>query len=199
MSKSTLFVYGSMMKGMVHHNKLAAMVKEIKPASCEGVLYRLPVGYPVMMEGAGAVKGELLTLNSFKDIIKIIDEFEGYSATTPDKSSNLRVEKPVLVDGAKKPSMSFVYLLNPLKLPKDATRIESGDYKEVMAAQPPLSNQLSDSQKRYILKLGASSGRDIVPINLDIYRDLLNKGLIVDKGRRLALTNLGFDVYKYLA
>ena len=49
-----------------------------------------------------------------------------------------------------------------------------------------------------ILKLGASSGRDIVPINLDIYRDLLNKGLIVDKGRRLALTNLGFDVYKYL-
>jgi gamma-glutamylcyclotransferase (GGCT)/AIG2-like uncharacterized protein YtfP len=199
MSKSTLFVYGSMMKGMVHHNKLAAMVKEIKPASCEGVLYRLPVGYPVMMEGAGAVKGELLTLNSFKDIIKIIDEFEGYSATTPDKSLNLRVEKPVLVDGAKKPSMSFVYLLNPLKLPKDATRIESGDYKEVMAAQPPLSNQLSDSQKRYILKLGASSGRDIVPINLDIYRDLLNKGLIVDKGRRLALTNLGFDVYKYLA
>ena len=68
-----------------------------------------------------------------------------------------------------------------------------------MAAQPPLSNKLSDSQKRYILKLGASSGRDIVPINLDIYRDLLNKGLIVDKGRRLALTNLGFDVYKYLA
>jgi gamma-glutamylcyclotransferase (GGCT)/AIG2-like uncharacterized protein YtfP len=199
MSKSTLFVYGSMMKGMVHHNKLAAMVKEVKPASCEGVLYRLPVGYPVMVEGPGTVKGELLTLNSFKDIIKIIDEFEGYSATTPDKSLNLRVEKPVLVDGAKKPSTSFVYVLNPVKLPKEATRIESGDYREVMTVQPPLSNQLSDSQKRYILKLGASSGRDIVPINLDIYRDLLNKGLIVDKGRRLALTNLGFDVYKYLA
>ncbi len=28
---------------------------------------------------------------------------------------------------------------------------------------------------------------------------LLNKGLIVDKGRRLALTNLGIDVYRYLA
>jgi gamma-glutamylcyclotransferase (GGCT)/AIG2-like uncharacterized protein YtfP len=199
MSKSTLFVYGSMMKGMVHHNKLAAMVKEIKPASTEGALYRLPVGYPVMVEGQGTVKGELLTLNSFKDIIKIIDEFEGFSPTNPDKSLNFRVEKPVLVDGAKKPSTSFLYFLNPAKLPKDATRIESGDYREVMAAQPPLSNQLSDSQKRYILKLGASSGRDIVPINLDIYRDLLNKGLIVDKGRRLALTNLGFDVYKYLA
>ena len=199
MSKSTLFVYGSLMKGMVHHNKLAAMVKEIKPASCEGALYRLPVGYPEMVEGEGQVRGELITLNNFKDIIKIIDEFEGYSLTTPDKSLHLRVEKPVLVDGAKKPVTSFVYVLNPLKLPKEAVKIESGDYRSIMTAQPPLSSQLSESQKRYILKLGASSGRDIVPINLDIYRDLLNKGLIVDKGRRLALTNLGFDVYKYLA
>jgi gamma-glutamylcyclotransferase (GGCT)/AIG2-like uncharacterized protein YtfP len=199
MSKNTLFVYGSLMQGMVHHNKLAAMVKEIKPATCEGVLYRLAVGYPALVEGPGVVKGELLNLNSFKEIIKIIDEFEGFSPTVPEKSLHLRLEKPILVEGAKKPSNSFVYVLNPLKLPKDAVKIESGDYRASMAAQPPLSNQLSDSQKRYILKLGASSGRDIVPINLDIYRDLLNKGLIVDKGRRLALTNLGFDVYKYLA
>jgi gamma-glutamylcyclotransferase (GGCT)/AIG2-like uncharacterized protein YtfP len=199
MSKNTLFVYGSLMQGMVHHNKLAAMVKEIKPATCEGVLYRLAVGYPALVEGAGVVKGELLALNNFKEIIKIIDEFEGYSATVPEKSLHLRLEKPILAEGAKKPSNSFVYILNPVKLPKDAVKIESGDYRSSMAAQPPLSNQLSDSQKRYILKLGASSGRDIVPINLDIYRDLLNKGLIVDKGRRLALTNLGFDVYKYLA
>ena len=199
MSKNTLFVYGSMMKGMVHHNKLAAMVKDLKPATVEGVLYRLPVGYPAMVDGQGTVKGELLTLNNFKDIIKILDEFEGYSATTPEKSLYLRVEKPLLVEGAKKPVTSFVYVLNPIKLPREATVIESGDYRSTMAANPPLSFQLTDSQKRYILKLGASSGRDIVPINLDIYRDLLNKGLIVDKGRRLALTNLGFDVYKYLA
>jgi gamma-glutamylcyclotransferase (GGCT)/AIG2-like uncharacterized protein YtfP len=199
MSKSTLFVYGSLMSGMVHHNKVAALVKEIKPGSCQGVLYRLPVGYPVMVEGEGIVKGEVLTLNNFKDIIKILDEFEGYSPTTPDKSLHLRVEKLINVEGAKKPSTSFTYVLNPTRLPREATKIETGDYRSTMVAQPPLSMQLTDSQKRYILKLGASSGRDIVPINLDIYRDLLNKGLIVDKGRRLALTNLGFDVYKYLA
>jgi gamma-glutamylcyclotransferase (GGCT)/AIG2-like uncharacterized protein YtfP len=199
MSKSTLFVYGSLMKGMVHHGKVAALVKEIKPASCEGTLFRLPVGYPSMLEGQGSVKGELFTLNNFKDIIKILDEFEGFSPTNPEKSLYMRVEKPVLVDGAKKPTVSFVYVLNPTKLPKDAVVIESGDYRASIVTQPPLSTQLSDSQKRYILKLGASSGRDIVPINLDIYRDLLNKGLIVDKGRRLALTNLGIDVYRYLA
>lgn len=199
MSKSTLFVYGSLMKGMVHHNKVASFVKDIKVATCEGTLFRLPVGYPTMVDGPGVVKGELLTLDKFKDILMILDEFEGFSPTNPDKSLYNRVEKPISVEGAKKPSNSFVYVLNKSRLPKDAVVIESGDYRQVMANQPPLSSQLTDSQKRYILKLGASSGRDIVPINLDIYRDLLNKGLIVDKGRRLALTNLGIDVYRYLA
>ena len=199
MSKSTLFVYGSMMKGMVHHNKVAAMVKEVKPGTCEGTLYRLPVGYPAMVEGPGVVKGELLTLNNFKDLIKILDEFEGFSLTTPEKSLYMRVEKPITLEVGKKPVTSFVYVLNNLKLPKESTVIDSGDYRASMQVQPPLSNLLTGSQKRYILKLGASSGRDIVPINLDIYRDLLNKGLIIDKGRRLALTNLGIDVYRYLA
>lgn len=199
MSKNTLFVYGSLMKGMVHHNKVAALVKEIRPALCEGSLYRLPVGYPAMVEGPGTVHGELLTLNSFKDIIKLLDEFEGFSPSNPDKSLYLRIEKPVMFEPGKKGVTSFVYVLNKTKLPKEATLIDSGNYRSAMATQPPLSTQLSESQKRYILKLGASSGRDIVPINLDIYRDLLNRGLIVDKGRRLALTNLGAEVYRYLA
>ncbi len=199
MSKNTLFVYGSLMQGMVHHSKIAGMVKDIKPATCEGVLYRLPVGYPAMLEGAGTVKGEVFTLENFKEIIKILDEFEGYSMQIPEKSLYVRQEKPIMVEGAKKPTNTQVYLLNPLKLPKDAKVIENGDYKASMAAQSPLPLLLSESQKKYILKLGASSGRDIVPINLDIYRDLLSKGLIVDKGRRLALTNLGSEVFRFLA
>jgi gamma-glutamylcyclotransferase (GGCT)/AIG2-like uncharacterized protein YtfP len=199
MSKNTLFVYGSLMKGMVHHNKIAPALKDVKPASCQGLLYRLPVGYPAMVEGEGTVRGELLTLNNFKELIAVLDEFEGHSPTNPEKSLYVRTEKQIQVDGAKKPTTSFVYILNKTKLPKEAHLIETGDYRAILASQPPLSAQLTDSQKRYILKLGASSGRDIVPINLDIYRDLLNKGLIVDKGRRLALTNLGIDVYRYLA
>jgi len=187
------------MKGMVHHNKLSSVVKDCKPASCQGQLYRLPVGYPAMVEGEGSVRGELLTLTNFKEVIALLDEFEGYSPTNPEKSLYMRMEKQIQVDGGKKPTTSFVYVLNRLKLPKEATLIPSGDYREILTVQPPLATHLSDSQKRYILKLGASSGRDIVPINLDIYRDLLNKGLIVDKGRRLALTNLGIDVYRFLA
>jgi gamma-glutamylcyclotransferase (GGCT)/AIG2-like uncharacterized protein YtfP len=186
------------MKGMVHFDKLASLVTQAKPATCQGTLYRLAVGYPAMVEGTGTVKGELLTLESFKDIINIIDEFEGYSVQNPEKSLCQRVEREVkFEDGTSE--MAWVYLLNPDKLPKDAKLIESGNYRSSLEAQKPLPMLLNESQKKYILKLGASSGRDIVPINLDIYRDLLNKGLIVDKGRRLALTNLGFEVFKFLA
>src|SRR5437868_13358764 len=112
MSKNTLFVYGSLMTGMVHAGKVSNFVKEVKPGTCEGTLYRLPVGYPAMVEGPGTVKGELLTLNNFKDIIKLLDEFEGYSPQNPEKSLHVRMEKPVLVDGAKKTVNSFVYVLN---------------------------------------------------------------------------------------
>lgn len=199
MTKSSIFFYGSFMTGMVHHNKVAAFVKEVKPAKTLGALYRLPAGYPAMLDGTNPVKGELATLNNFKDIIKLLDEFEGFSPTNPEKSLYNRVEKEIEVEGGKKPVTAFVYVLNPSKLPKEATIVESGDFRAIMGQNPPLPTLLSESQKRYILKLGASSGRDIVPINLDIYRDLLNKGLIVDKGRRLALTNLGIEVYRFLA
>jgi gamma-glutamylcyclotransferase (GGCT)/AIG2-like uncharacterized protein YtfP len=157
------------------------------------------VGYPALTEGEAVVRGELLTLDNFKEVIKIIDEFEGFSIQNPEKSLYWRVEKPVLVEGGKKTITTQVYFINPAKLPKDAKPIEGGDYRSNMAVQTPLPMLLNESQKKYILKLGASSGRDIVPINLDIYRDLLNKGLIVDKGRRLALTNLGIEVFRYLA
>lgn len=197
MVKNALFVYGSLMTGMVHHNKIQSFVKEARPATTEGTLYCLPVGYPTLLDGTSTVHGELMVLENFKDIIHILDEFEGYSATNPEKSLYIRQERQVTVDGQV--NTAQVYMLNPAKLPKDAVLIEGGNWKELFSKKPPLSMQLTDSQKKYILKLGASSGRDIVPINLDIYRDLLNKGLIIDKGRRLALTNLGFDVYKFLA
>lgn len=199
MSKSAIFVYGSLMKGMVHHSKVASFVKESHQASTTGVLYRLPSGYPAMVEGDGTVRGELLELDNFSEIIKLLDEFEGFSQTNPAKSLHMRAEKQVVVDGSSDPIVAYTYLLNEKKLPKDAQRIDSGDGHENFKANPPLEASLSESQKKYIIKLGGSSGRDIVPINLDIYRDLLNRGLIIDKGRRLALTSLGAEVFRYLS
>ena len=64
---------------------------------------------------------------------------------------------------------------------------------------PPLPQTLSDRQRSYVLKLGAVKGRDIIPIqDLTLYRELMKLELIVDKGRRLALSSLGKEVYKHL-
>lgn len=61
-----------------------------------------------------------------------------------------------------------------------------------------LSINLSNEQKQYLAKLKSATGRQVVPINLRLYRELLNLDLIVDKGRRLALSKLGNEVIRFL-
>jgi hypothetical protein len=127
----------------------------------------------------------------------LLDEFHGYSAKTPDKGLFQRVlTQTVLADGTTVEAQ--FYAANPLKLSKTARLIEAGAWQEDLSSNPPLTTVLTERQKTYICKLGASSGRDIVPINLDLYRELMSRGLIVDKGRRLALTKLGQEVFHFL-
>jgi hypothetical protein len=73
-----------------------------------------------------------------------------------------------------------------------------GDWKSLLLNQANLLDKLTERQKTYIQRLGASLGREIVPIDLPLYRELMNLELIVDKGRRLALSKLGQEVYRYL-
>lgn len=62
-----------------------------------------------------------------------------------------------------------------------------------------LKTDLTEKQKDYILRLGRVSGREIIPIDLPLYRELMNLEIIVDKGRRLALSKLGHEIYRYLS
>ena len=88
---------------------------------------------------------------------------------------------------------------NIATLSKNAERIEGGEWKQSLQKMPPLPEILTEKQKSYVVKLGSAKGRDIVPINdLSLYRELMKLELIVDKGRRLALSSLGKDVYNHL-
>ena len=101
--------------------------------------------------------------------------------------------RPIAIEQAQ------VYIFNPKKLSKNAELITGGLWKESLTLNPPLTQQLTEKQKTYVLKLGSAKGRDIVPINdLTLYRELMKLELIVDKGRRLALSSLGKDVYNHL-
>lgn len=198
-SRVSLFVYGSFCQDMVHYKKIADYVISSQPASAKGSVYRLQVGYPVYVNGGdNDVEGYLVELEAPDLLLKILDEFHGFSPITPEKSLYWKADIKVRTrDGVERDAL--VYALNPSKLPKSALLIKDGRWRESLKTQPALTQSLSDRQITYVKKLGSTTGRDIVPIDLDLYRELMKLDLIVDKGRRLALTKLGREVYRYLA
>jgi len=93
---------------------------------------------------------------------------------------------------------AIVYFLNEEKLPNTAKYISDGQWEKDLEVFPPIPKVLTERQKNYIQRLGQSSGRDIIPIDLSLYRELMKMELVIDKGRRIALTKLGQEVYRYL-
>jgi gamma-glutamylcyclotransferase (GGCT)/AIG2-like uncharacterized protein YtfP len=199
MTTTRFFVYGSLCEGMVHFSKIQSFIESSVPAQIRATAYRLKVGFPVLVNiGADIVPGHLLEIKSSDLLIGLLDEFFGFSVLDPAKSLYLREESIVAVDGGGL-EKAWVYFLNPAKLPVGATVIQGGDWKKSLEEAPALTEKLSERQKSYITKLGGSSGREIVPIDLQLYRELMNLELIVDKGRRLALSKLGHEVFRHLA
>lgn len=198
-SEMNIFVYGALAHGNIHFSKFFKEEQITSGVYIKGSAYRLEVGYSAVSLQAGddSIEGELITCPKSDLLLSLLDEFQGFSFKTPEKSLFLRMETDVYLDDdtTKK---AYVYSLNPLKIPKTAKLIESGNWRRDLADQPPLTDVLKEREKDYIRRLGNTSGRDIVPIQLDLYRGLMNMGLIVDKGRRLALSKLGKEVFRYL-
>ena len=196
-TEARFFVYGSLTQGLVHFKKIRDFVLSCQPAQIQASAFRLKVGYPVLVEGGeDFVQGELLSLNAPELLIQLLDQFHGYLQDHFEKCLYWR--KEVKVQTSEGLVSAWTYFLNPKHLPKTAKVIEHGDWKTSLTAEPALTDKLSEKQKAYILKLGKTTGREIVPIDLALYRELMNLEIIVDKGRRLALSKLGHEVYRYL-
>lgn len=192
-----VFVYGSMTEGMVHFGKIQNAIASAQEAEICGAAYRLKVGYPIILkEGQDWVPGQMVELKSPDLMLGLLDEFYGFSSLDPQKSLHFR-EKVQVKLGNGEAAECWVYFLNPKKLPSSATKISSTDWVLSLRA-PKFAEQLSERQVSYIRKLGAVTGREVVPVDLPLYRELMNLELIVDKGRRLALSKFGQEVYRYL-
>jgi gamma-glutamylcyclotransferase (GGCT)/AIG2-like uncharacterized protein YtfP len=195
------FVYGSLAQGNIHFSKFFNEPHVEKNIFVRGNAYRLDVGFPVLYLGNSAIAqqmipGDLVKCELSDLTLALMDEFHGYSQKTPEKSLYLRTDVEVFTESG--PQKASAYAINPLKLSKTAKLIENGNWLEDLAKNPPVTQKISDRQRDYIRKLGQSSGRDIVPIQLDLYRELMNLGAIVDKGRRLALTKFGQEIFRFL-
>ncbi len=126
----------------------------------------------------------------------IVDEMMGFFPQNPAQGLTHKELTPVKTENGE--TNGYVYFLNPEKVSSEVKYIENGDWQKALTEKPPIPKKLNERQRNYIQKLGKSSGRDIVPIDLALYRELMNLELVIDKGRRIALTKLGQEVYRYL-
>lgn len=182
---------------MVHFDKIAGAVQNSEKAWVNGAAYQLRVGYPVLLKGiSNQIVGTVVELNSFDLMLPLLDLFYGYSGLDSSKSLHFRELTQAKLSTGENVDC-WVYYLNPRKLPSSARFIGDGDWESGIQG-PKFTDQLTEKQKHYIRRLGSATGREVVPIDLPLYRELMNLELIVDKGRRLALSKFGQEVCRYL-
>lgn len=198
MTEMKFFVYGSLVEGLVHFQKIKDFVIATSPATVQGTAYRLKVGFPVVVaEGRDQIPGQIVTLKASDILNHFLDEFHGFDQQ--DEGQSLYFRRLTLAqkeDGSEE--TVWIYFLNPERIPSNAALILGGDWQTTLAAHPPLTTKLTERQRNYILRLGSSTGREIIPIDLSLYRELMNLEMVIDKGRRLALSKTGHEVFRYL-
>lgn len=199
MTTMRFFMIGSWTEGMFHFQKLMPFIVSYEPATIQATAYRLPVGFPVITEEkAATIHGQIIELNADATLLALMDTLHGVKAADPTKGLHYRTQAQITKSSGQTDTAE-VYFYNPKKLTAKAAVIAEGLWKQSLEEQQPLPLQLTEKQKTYVLKLGAVKGRDIIPINdLTLYRELMKLELIVDKGRRLALSSLGKEVYNHL-
>ena len=193
-----IFVIGAFDKDMPLFSKISDLADAHYPGVVEGRALRMEVGYPALcLKGFDKVSGTVLEVKDSSIALNLFDAFFGYSLQAPDKSLHLRSEtKCALEDGQ---SLNVIcYTLNLNKAPKRLQEIPLGDWRGDYRSHPPIPEVLDEKEREYICKLANAKGRDIVRIDLNVYRKLMGGGIVVDKGRRVALSKLGKEVYKYL-
>jgi gamma-glutamylcyclotransferase (GGCT)/AIG2-like uncharacterized protein YtfP len=193
-----LFLYGASAEGMIQYSRFSHYVQSLQPAETRGTVYRLKVGYPVLIEeGQDLVRGQVAQLQLSDIALELMDQLNGFHKLNQQDSLFWRKEIMITTqdEGIQR---VWAYVLNPARVPKDAMVVKDGDWLTHMKEQPALPETLTEKQRHYILKLGRASSREVIPIEMGMYRELLKLEIIVDKGRRLALSKLGHDVFKYL-
>ena len=199
MTSIRLFVIGSWTEGMFHFSKLLPHIISYENAEIDATVFKLPIGFPVLTQDKSySVKGQLIELKYDETLLALLDTMYGVNPSDPTKGLHIRTKEMIRKQSGNG-ELAEVYFFNPKKLTSKAIFIKDGDWKVWLEHNPPLPMTLSEKQKHYVMKLGAAKGRDIVPINdLTLYRELMKLELIVDKGRRLALSSLGKEVYNHL-
>ena len=129
-----VFFYGTLMSGFKRpgRQQLDIELEPIGRGWISAALFDLGI-YPAAVPASDSrVWGELHRMLEPKDVLRQLDEIEGYRPSEPDASLYTRLEAPVtLRDGRVVSAWTYFYNA-PLG---GAHRIESGDYLEHLKVQ----------------------------------------------------------------
>lgn len=132
-----IFTYGSLREGFFNYNKyLKGKVTSRKIGKVKNSdLYHMPYkGYPAILSGTGEVIGEVMVISDYDNVMRAIDEMEGFiSEENPNNEYNKKLLEVELEDGSKE--MCYVYCYNKNiddLFEKEAISIPTGDWKEYM-------------------------------------------------------------------
>jgi len=114
-----LFVYGTLLSGQTARALVETHVRRSVPATVPGRIYAFSMGYPGLVDGDGAVRGELLWLSDLPAAMPLLDAYEG-----EEFARVLRVAQ--LEDGTQVAAWCYV-LADPTSV-VDAEAILDGDW-----------------------------------------------------------------------
>jgi gamma-glutamylcyclotransferase (GGCT)/AIG2-like uncharacterized protein YtfP len=125
-----LFVYGTLRAGQTSRSLVEAYVKSAEPATARGSIYAFPSGHPgLVVDDAGVVQGELITLADLASALPLLDAYEG------DDFARVLAE----ITTASGTTWAWLYALASPELARIGTRVDHGDWSRWCAEldQPP--------------------------------------------------------------
>lgn len=192
------FLYGVYDEGQKCFARFQNLIASSRPAFARGSLFKLSCGLPLLAPmGENIIPGRLVELNIEDSHWPIIDALNGYNFMNAKKSLIWRQTIEVMVPEAENVKAQ-TYGCNPEKKIQGSREFMNSEYSTMTNQSQSVVDRLTERQKTYIQKLSQAKGREIVPVDMGLYRELMSLELIVDKGRRLALTNLGHEVSLFL-
>ncbi len=192
------FIYGVYDEGGACFGRFKNFIRQSQPAMVKGSLYQLQSGFSLVLnQGEGFVRGTLVELDIAENHWPLFDALNGCGFEKMI-GKGFVVKDKVRLNGDEMSGLHVdAYCLNPEKILMTSGEIQPENLSKNKEA-PALVATLTERQKNYIQKLSRTKGREVIPIDLAIARELISKELIIDKGRRLALTNLGSEVSCFL-
>ena len=134
-AKQYLFVYGTLLPGQAPAAmaRIVRRLRRVGRGSVGGHLYdlgRYPgaiLGKPSAGKTSALVHGQVFELPDDPEILRRLDQYEGFDRDRPQGSEFVRCERPVVLQGGKR-TTCWVYAYN--RFPGRAPRIAGGDFSQ---------------------------------------------------------------------